>query len=517
MKSDQAKSEAWWRDRKNPEIATYRNSVSTLPRRFLADAAAAMRPWGSVLEFGCHCGPNLTVLRDRFGQFAYTGIDVNPAAIGAAREEFKNDPRSAFRIGNATALDYLDESFDLVFTSSCLSLIAPDVVGGVIEKLIAMAREAVIFQEPQRTGDGHARILEWAHDYGTLIQAACARLGLRPVVGVQGEMESQIWTIIKREIGITHPPGTRRLAGSGAMPYGAPPATDTFTEPPLTTNKIAIVGFYEKDWPLVPWDDPLIEKWVMNMAPLSVPTWHRCFEPHNRVDLEIETEQMKRAPNASKRFLDTLQAERQRPIYMVGTPEQWTDIPCMVPIPYERVRTYFGEHCDRLLEKPWVESAMGWQMAVAIMMLCDQGAPVPGAEIQIYGCPLAQDTEYAYQRENATFFAAFAMGRGIKVTFTENATWCEGSGAPYGFAIPHSIELVSAMRGHLTSDVLPRFEAQVSAADARMRRAQFEWHEYRGALEQIKWQIQYYDRILRGGPVSDLAAAIPEGSSRATR
>ena len=109
--------------------------------------------------------------------------------------------------------------------------------------------------------------------------------------------------------------------------------------------------------------------------------------------------------------------------------------------------SYFGQHCTKLLQQPYATSTFAYMLGLAIMKLDGRA----GAQIQVYGVPLLTDEEYAYQRENATFFAGFAMGRGIRFELTPNAAWLEADGL-YGYANPDTIELVTRLKAMAAVD-----------------------------------------------------------------
>ncbi len=94
-----------------------------------------------VLEIGCGNGINLLLLAGRFPGVSFCGLELTAAGVGAARrfqsthrrlpaplEAYAPQPladpsafrKVAFTRGNAAALPYADEAFDLVYTSLAL-------------------------------------------------------------------------------------------------------------------------------------------------------------------------------------------------------------------------------------------------------------------------------------------------------------------------------------------------------------------------------------------------------------
>lgn len=209
-------------------------------------------------------------------------------------------------------------------------------------------------------------------------------------------------------------------------------------DPPLRSRRVAIVGFASDDRHLVPWADPDLEIWGLNMALGWMPKWDRLFEMHDRGTIEAETAELKRDVD----YLTALRAETTRPIYML---QEHADIACSVPYPIDEFKAYFGARCEKLARQPYATSTFGFMLGQAIMRLAPNGPAPDGSEIQVYGVPLLNDEEYAYQRENATFFAGFAMGRNIRLTLTENAAWMEADGL-YGYTEPAIVTLLTRLK-----------------------------------------------------------------------
>lgn len=84
-----------------------------IERRFLRDIAPAGTE--SLLDVGCGTGESRQVYRSHVG--AYLGLDLSGRAIERAAGRFPSD---AWRVGDATALPFPDESFDIVAFSSVL-------------------------------------------------------------------------------------------------------------------------------------------------------------------------------------------------------------------------------------------------------------------------------------------------------------------------------------------------------------------------------------------------------------
>lgn len=148
--------------------------------------------------------------------------------------------------------------------------------------------------------------------------------------------------------------------------------------------KCCIVGFtdHKKD---APFGDPSFEIWGLNEMHryIEPEKFARWFEVHKRADLD-----------ADKQHIETL-ANMPIPVYMQ---EHYDDIPPSFAFPKEAVEADVGSY---------MTSSIAWQMGLAI----HEGFE----EIHIYGVDMAQETEYAEQRNCVEYLIGKAEGRGIKV------------------------------------------------------------------------------------------------------
>jgi SAM-dependent methyltransferase len=99
----------------------------SLYRRLLVQHAAA-GPKGAVLDIGCGVGAH----RPLFPGWTYVGVDVNPAYVAAANRAYG----AGFRVMDAGAMDFPEQSFDAVFSvATCHHL--DD------ERILSMVREGL--------------------------------------------------------------------------------------------------------------------------------------------------------------------------------------------------------------------------------------------------------------------------------------------------------------------------------------------------------------------------------------
>jgi ubiquinone/menaquinone biosynthesis C-methylase UbiE len=111
----------------------------------IPDAAGFDRANGlRVLEIGCGLGTDGA----RFARAGalYTGVDLTEAAVSLARRRFEIEGlQGEFRVADAEALDFADESFDLVYSHGVLHH-TPDVTAAVreVRRVLAPGGRAVV-------------------------------------------------------------------------------------------------------------------------------------------------------------------------------------------------------------------------------------------------------------------------------------------------------------------------------------------------------------------------------------
>lgn len=108
-----------------------------------------IRPGMSVLEIGCSSGFYSEVMDIAGLQLNYAGCDYSPAFIKLAREKY---PDLAFTVGDATALSYPDQSFDIVISGCCL-LHIPEYKVAVAETSRIASRYAIFHRTPVVWGE----------------------------------------------------------------------------------------------------------------------------------------------------------------------------------------------------------------------------------------------------------------------------------------------------------------------------------------------------------------------------
>lgn len=97
----------------------------------------------SVLELGCNSGGNLLCMIHKNPHLKATGIDICDKAIRHGREVEQN-PANLMVKSIYDLSDFLDNSFDLVFTSCVLIHIPPDKVEGILKEMKRICKYFVV-------------------------------------------------------------------------------------------------------------------------------------------------------------------------------------------------------------------------------------------------------------------------------------------------------------------------------------------------------------------------------------
>lgn len=157
-------------------------------RDVVLEAVAKLAPT-SVLEIGCHVGPMLDRIHERFPEITLHGIDVNQPALDSARQRLP---------GTFTCADFMSwlpqqpaRSVDVVLSHYTLAYAAPGDIKAVLSQMHRLARRGVIIAEPM----GPEKIIhsypEWQHPYPQYLQD----LGLVPF---------QLYPLVKGELKLNY-------------------------------------------------------------------------------------------------------------------------------------------------------------------------------------------------------------------------------------------------------------------------------------------------------------------------
>jgi ubiquinone/menaquinone biosynthesis C-methylase UbiE len=178
MHAETAQTAEWWARPRGPEqqawIENYRQSLQGRHRTTIVEIVKALKP-KTLLEVGCHCGPNLVRLAGELPKLQMIGLDVNTEAIQAGRAWVSTEKlasRIQLNVGRVPeATQALPTGMcDVVLSCYTLAYVAPTDLDAVLYELGRLATRAVILAEPMRSGKAtesrsFSGYIEWAHDY----------------------------------------------------------------------------------------------------------------------------------------------------------------------------------------------------------------------------------------------------------------------------------------------------------------------------------------------------------------
>lgn len=171
----------WWArprgDTAAQWIANYQKSLHLRHRVAISEIVGELQP-KTLLEIGCHCGPNLMRLATDHDGLKVCGLDASSEAILAGKAWARQYPALESRIELAVGRfpqateKFPDGAFDVVLACYTLAYIAPQDLDAALYEVGRLAKHAVILAEPQRTDGTDADIkqsvtgyTEWQHNY----------------------------------------------------------------------------------------------------------------------------------------------------------------------------------------------------------------------------------------------------------------------------------------------------------------------------------------------------------------
>lgn len=183
----------WWARPRGTDapawIAQYQQSVSHRHRTAIVEQVQALGA-ETLLEVGCHCGPNLMRLAKDCPTLQMLGVDVNAEAVRAGQQWMRTaglSERVKLSVGRMpeALMGLPTGSVDVVLSCYALAYIAPGDIDAVLYEMGRIAAKAVVLAEPI-PGPGQAlekRALtgysEWVHDYSTATQWIATWRGMR--------------------------------------------------------------------------------------------------------------------------------------------------------------------------------------------------------------------------------------------------------------------------------------------------------------------------------------------------
>lgn len=104
----------------------------------------------SILDIGCGFGDANILLKNKFHNYEYTGIDIVPDLIKEAKEEYSNQNNINFILEDFLAHDFGDKKFDIVVGSGIFNFKLADrdnyeYINSILEKAFHLSKEGISF------------------------------------------------------------------------------------------------------------------------------------------------------------------------------------------------------------------------------------------------------------------------------------------------------------------------------------------------------------------------------------
>jgi len=170
--------EVIWKYFRKVSVKEIVESAEHLHRNFLIDRIGRYSPFYRILEVGCNAGQNLLLLARRYPDAEFHGIDINPRFIEAGKKWLRNEgvKNVSLMTRQADVLsDFIDQSFDIVFTDAVLMYIGRDKIRGVLREIMRITRKAILLNEwhLEQSNSSEPSLwfdLHWIHDYRLLLK-----------------------------------------------------------------------------------------------------------------------------------------------------------------------------------------------------------------------------------------------------------------------------------------------------------------------------------------------------------
>lgn len=182
-----AHAKQWWRTRDQADVGLYEfywQSRHAAARRAIAETVAAL-DGNSLLEIGCHVGPNLWAIRQMRAFDRLAGTDLSPGVLAEAHRRLAADGLAPeLELAAADALPFADKSFDIAMTSVMLVCVGPEAIDASLDEIIRVTRRWLVLCEPWSDAakdrpDYHPNTTYWIRNYRERLRGRAALIDVR--------------------------------------------------------------------------------------------------------------------------------------------------------------------------------------------------------------------------------------------------------------------------------------------------------------------------------------------------
>jgi hypothetical protein len=168
---------AWiWRTRAKESFESLPQSAMHPHRELVIEAVRQLAPFESLLEIGCHSGPNLVRLARSFPSARFSGLDLNPEFIAPGRAWMREQSIGNVELEVATAgslADRASRSVDILLADAVLMYVGPEHIVETLRHMRRIARRGLVIVDWMLRADDsrmhHWCDLHWVHNYSALI------------------------------------------------------------------------------------------------------------------------------------------------------------------------------------------------------------------------------------------------------------------------------------------------------------------------------------------------------------
>ena len=160
-------TENYWRTREDPSRVAVVEALTTLP------------PWTTLVEIGCNAGPQLHLIAKTFLGKQLYGIDVNPVALQAGRQNV-----SSATFTEASLWEWLPlqtgRAWDVLISHYTLAYVAPEDLSAILAQCLRVAKCGLVLAEPTALPGAPLGLVwsypEWRHPYMETLESLGAQV-----------------------------------------------------------------------------------------------------------------------------------------------------------------------------------------------------------------------------------------------------------------------------------------------------------------------------------------------------
>lgn len=215
VRFDGEHSKQWWktRDEQQSSAEGFWNQREH-PARVAIGEEIAKLEGSSLLEVGCHAGPNLwaAAQRKKFDKIA--GTELSPTILRYAIETLPERLGQTIHLYEASAerLPFRDGEFDTTLLSVVLCCIGPEEIQKSLDEVLRVTRRWIVIAEPHDDNPTHGTPLGspdyytnttyWIRNYDVLLEGKAKLASIRPLsrADQMGHIRSiMVFKLLKRE------------------------------------------------------------------------------------------------------------------------------------------------------------------------------------------------------------------------------------------------------------------------------------------------------------------------------